>query len=49
MKKILIITILAVLPLFGFSQTSIFDKFEDMDDVTTIIITKEAFKMASQI
>ena len=49
MKKILIIAILTVLPLFGFSQTSIFDKFEDMDDVTTIVINQNAFRMLSKV
>ena len=49
MKKILIIAVLTVLPLFGFSQTSIFDKFEDMDDVTTIVINQNAFRMLSKV
>ena len=49
MKKIIIIIVLTVLPLFGFSQTSIFDKFEDMDDVTTIVINQNAFRMLSKV
>ena len=46
-KKIIIGLMLAMLPLFTFSQ-SVFDKFEDMDDVTSVIVNKEAFKMLSK-
>ena len=48
MKKIILILIVAVLPFTGMAQTSMFDKFEDMDDVTTIVVTKELFRMASK-
>ena len=35
---------LAMLPLFTFSQ-SVFDKFEDMDDVSTVVVSKKAFEL----
>ncbi|MCE2611851.1 DUF4252 domain-containing protein [Flavobacteriaceae bacterium D16] len=44
MKKYLIIAVLAVLPLTGFSQ-SIFDKFEDLDEVTSVVINKNMFNL----
>lgn len=44
MKKLLLIAVLAVLPLTGFSQ-SIFDKFEDLDEVTSVVINKNMFNL----
>jgi len=43
-RKLVIVMALAVLPLFTFAQ-SIFDKFEDMDDVSTVVVTKKAFDL----
>jgi len=43
-KKIMIGLLLAMLPLFTFSQ-SVFDKFEDMDDVSTVVVSKKAFEL----
>lgn len=48
MKKIIFIIALAILPFASYAQISIFDKFEDMDDVTSVIVNKEAFKMLSK-
>lgn len=48
MKKIILIFVIACMPALAFAQNSIFDKFEDMDDVTTVIVTPEAFKMISK-
>lgn len=45
MKNLFLLIALAVFPLTHYAQNSIFDKFEDMDDVTTVVVTKEAFKM----
>ena len=47
MKKIIVLSIL-MLSVATFAQSSVFDKFDAMDDVTTVVITKEAFKMASK-
>ncbi|MCX2720213.1 DUF4252 domain-containing protein [Lentiprolixibacter aurantiacus] len=44
MKKLLLIAFMAVLPLTGFSQ-SIFDKFEDLDAVTSVVINKNMFNL----
>ena len=40
MKKYILIVAMAVLPLSGFSQ-SIFDKFEDSDEVSSVIVNKK--------
>lgn len=45
-KYILIFTVL--LTVNSFSQSSVFDKFEEMDDVTTVVVTKDLFRMASK-
>lgn len=44
MKKYIIITLLALLPFFGFSQ-SVFDKYEDLDDVTSVVVNKNMFNL----
>ena len=48
MKKIIFIIALAFLPFANYAQVSIFDKFEAMDDVTSVIVNKEMFKMMSK-
>lgn len=48
MKKIIFIIALAIIPFTNYAQVSIFDKFEAMDDVTSVIVNKEAFKMMSK-
>jgi hypothetical protein len=48
MKKLILLVAIVTLPFANYAQSSVFDKFEDMDDVTTVVITKEAFKMASK-
>ncbi|WP_340074455.1 DUF4252 domain-containing protein [Leptobacterium sp. I13] len=48
MKKIVLIVLAVVLPLMSFSQ-SIFDKFEDSDNVTTVVINQNMFKLFSRI
>jgi len=48
MKKLILLVAIVTLPFANYAQTSVFDKFEEMDDVTTVVITKEAFKMASK-
>lgn len=48
MKKIILIFVIALMPALAAAQNSIFDKFEDMEDVTTVIVTPEAFKMISK-
>jgi hypothetical protein len=47
MKKILVAAILLITSFTSFAQKSIFDKFEDMDNVSSVIVNKEAFQMLS--
>lgn len=47
MKKVVVVLI-AILPVFGFSQ-SIFDKYEDMDHVGSVIVNKGMIDMVSKI
>ncbi len=47
MKKIILIAVMLIASYTSFAQESIFDKFEDMDDVTSVIVNKEAFEMLS--
>lgn len=48
MKKNIIIVLMAVLPLVGFSQ-SMFDKFEDLDNVSAVVVNESMFKLLSKI
>lgn len=48
MKKYILIAVMTVLPLVGFSQ-SVFDKFEDLDDVTTVIVNKSMFNLLAKM
>ncbi|OIQ28310.1 MAG: hypothetical protein BM564_09565 [Bacteroidetes bacterium MedPE-SWsnd-G2] len=44
MKKAILILAVIVMPLMGFGQ-SIFDKFEDMEGVTSIVVNQKMFNM----
>lgn len=48
MKKLVIIALLVAFPLSSFAQSA-FDKFEDMDDVSTVVVTKSMFRMLSKV
>lgn len=48
MKKIIVLMVIAMISFTNYAQNSIFDKFEDMDDVTTVVVTQEAFKMLAK-
>lgn len=48
MKKIILILAVVLVSFTNYAQNSIFDKFEDLDDVTTIVVSQDAFKMASK-
>lgn len=43
-----LVLLLMITPLVTFSQ-SIFEKYEDLDDVTTVVVTKSAFKLMARI
>ena len=47
-KKFIMILMVAILPLTAFSQSA-FDAFEDMDEVSAVVINKRAFKLLAQI
>ena len=48
MKKSLIVVALMILPFMGFSQ-SLFDKYEDLDNVTSVVVNKSMFNLLSKI
>ncbi|MEM7485934.1 MAG: DUF4252 domain-containing protein [Bacteroidota bacterium] len=48
MKKYILILMIAVVPLSGFSQ-SLFDKYEDLDDVTSVVVNKSMFNLLAKI
>ncbi len=48
MKRNILIFLIAVLPLSGFSQ-SLFDKFEDLDDVTSVVVNRSMFNLLAKI
>lgn len=48
MKKISIVLVLAIIPFFGFSQ-SIFDKYEEMDNVGSVTVNKGMIRLAGNI
>jgi hypothetical protein len=45
MKKIILIFAIALVPLMGSAQTSIFNSFDGNDDVTKISVSKKAFEL----
>ncbi len=48
MKKLIVLLAIAIVPFTNYAQGSVFDKFEEMDDVTTIVVTQEAFKLLAK-
>ncbi|AZQ57908.1 DUF4252 domain-containing protein [Maribacter sp. MJ134] len=48
MKKVVAVFLIALLPTFGFSQ-SIFDKYEDMDQVGSVIVNKGMIDLVSKL
>ena len=48
MKKIILIIAVVALSFNSYAQSSIFDKFEDMDGVSSVIVNQEAFKMLAR-
>lgn len=48
MKKIILIIGVILMSFSTYAQSSIFEKFEDMDDVSSVIVSKEAFKMLAK-
>jgi len=48
MKKLVLILALAILPIVSMAQ-SIFDQFEDLDGVTSVVVNQNMFKLLSKI
>jgi len=48
MKKYILIVVMASLPLSGFSQ-SLFDEFEDMDEVSSVVVNKSMFNLLAKM
>ncbi|WP_289040293.1 DUF4252 domain-containing protein [Zobellia russellii] len=48
MKQILIVLMVAMLPAIGFSQ-SLFDKYEDLDKVSAVVVNRSMFNLLSKI
>lgn len=48
MKKLILIAIIIGIPLTGFSQ-SLFDKYEDLDNVSTVVVNQSMFRLLSNI
>ena len=48
MKKLVLILAILVTPLATFSQ-SLFDKYEDLDEVTSVVVNQKMFNMLAQI
>jgi hypothetical protein len=49
MKKIILLLALALLPTVFFAQQSVFDKFDSMDKVTSVLVTKKMFQMMGNV
>jgi hypothetical protein len=48
MKKVAVVFLMAVLPALGFSQ-SVFDKYENMDNVGSVIVNKGMIDLVSKL
>lgn len=48
MKKYILIVAIAILPLSGFAQ-SLFDKYEEFDDVTSVVVNQSMFNLLAKI
>ncbi|MCL6273014.1 DUF4252 domain-containing protein [Muricauda sp. 2012CJ35-5] len=48
MKRNILILMMAIMPLAGFSQ-SLFDRFEDLDEVTSVVVNKSMFNLLAKI
>jgi len=48
MRKLIITAIIALMPTLFFAQVSAFSKYEDREDVTSVIVNKKMFEMISK-
>ncbi len=47
--KVKLTILLFVFTLITFAQNSMFEKYEDLDDVSTVVVTKHAFKLMGKV
>ncbi|MDT0551907.1 DUF4252 domain-containing protein [Urechidicola vernalis] len=45
MKKVILIIAIALTPLFSNAQSSVFDKYDGEEDVTTVVVSKKMFEL----
>lgn len=48
MRRNILILIIAIIPFFGISQ-SMFDKYEDLDNVSAVVVNESMFRLLSKI
>ncbi|KAA1242791.1 DUF4252 domain-containing protein [Aquimarina sp. RZ0] len=48
MKKLVVVITLALIPYFSIAQSN-FDKYEDMNDVSSVVVTSKMFKLLSKL
>lgn len=48
MKKYILILVITLLPFSGFSQ-SLFDKYEELDDVTSVVVNQSMFNLLAKM
>jgi Domain of unknown function (DUF4252) len=49
MKKFIITAVLAAMPFITFAQTKAFDKFQDVEGIESMTVTKELFRMLGDV
>ena len=48
MKNLIVLLVVTLISFGTYAQNSIFDKFEEMDEVSSVIVNKEAFRMLAK-
>lgn len=49
MKKLIFIAIIALMPSLFYAQVSAFTKYEDREDITSVIVNKKMFEMMGKV
>ncbi len=49
MKKVILIIAIALMPFLSNAQTSVFDKFDGNEEVTTMVVSKKAFELMAKL
>ncbi|MCW4467533.1 DUF4252 domain-containing protein [Flavobacterium sp. MFBS3-15] len=49
MKKFIITAVMAAMPFVTFAQTKAFDKFQDVEGISSITVNKEMFEMLGEV